>query len=1269
VSSTNIKWLVGSIQSNAGAFSFVTKDLKSKRYFYLLDCEQLELSLLFSDAKSAEKNISRVSGAMHVTKISNQIFTYGEVSPIVKYLDIYAKITNYFYTKEQTLQYEEKFVGNVLCTSASYKTDSWDYSFYRKGRTYTLISFSDKDITVLLRESDIAYSMPSSLEYDKVVDQTEKRYLERVNTAVSSMDDLRLKHDLSWYEVFDESGVKTLKKNYTDVDSLEVFNSAVVASLCEEILKNKSEGKKTYVSVDTETTGLKIYALSKDNPYKDKIVAVQLSWADDQGVVVYLDMEYFDNVDNNTAIRFMYNLCGRTRDFKNRHIVVEVNDKTYEFERDDVVTVGHNAMFDIRVMHDSASDLNLDDVVFVFDYDTLQLLFDWYPEKGKGLRALKTVTRRFYGDTTLELDDILGKGNEGKYRFVSDREVACIYGCADTDYTRKILMDLLKVYPKELLEAYPKQNAWYATALAISEYSGIATKQEELRAVAIHTKDDLNVLEKFLFEYVGKFVSTQNYLKEIGVQKQAGLISEEEYSEKLKRNIPISLYEFKLNGNDVRIVLYKILGYPITRWTKRSNVVTQTEQHELEQVANSPDVKRNLKKKAKSTQIWGDMLPSVDNIAMENLMRETLEIPSGELIGNVYRAGDKNKILISEEIFNKYKYPVAYVLSIYKTLYKEYTTYFEPTISNNLEVRIFTSFSTTNIETRRTSSSFQTMKGDLKYLVVPKSDDYYLIDFDMTQMEYRYLASLAKSTEIINKLDDPEKDFHIETASLVRNIPAFRVTKKIRKDIKSVVFGKLYGLGDYRMCLNMWGKITRQCMIDTRRVIMTFENAQKDLMHLLNTYKERVLIPVPQPDLFYLAAGLPNGTKVGCAENIYGYRRYFQLEEGMSEGLKASLGRKAANLPIQGGSAEFFRFVLKRFYLLCLKYGISDKITWHMTVHDELLASVHKSVSPALVTKVVYEAAVIKPKGFTTFYVGMNIGRTWGDCKDDRSEMPVKAVQRMIKDYDEGKLNDIGDDPVKWFMQYKLAYVEQRIFECLEELQPGFYNSVLDADSLLLTFENYMVRNYVTEFYKPQRSDLKKDTDEYWVNCLESWILDRFGSDTVTLSYNGRTYKVVKQETESCAEIDVDIFEESDMEIEDIFAKSQDYWSFDDAVGTTVYDNSHMTDVEEEFDGYVIDDSKVGTVNSPNDLFTFETYSYKNLVKSKGSVTLTINKMSDVEKIKEYLKPFITTNLEGILVCFSKGMFFQRWVKVDRQCLELLDRHMTTLKEGKVLAT
>jgi hypothetical protein len=435
-------------------------------------------------------------------------------------------------------------------------------------------------------------------------------------------------------------------------------------------------------------------------------------------------------------------------------------------------------------------------------------------------------------------------------------------------------------------------------------------------------------------------------------------------------------------------------------------------------------------------------------------------------------------------------------------------------------------------------------------------------------------------------------------------------------------------------------------------------------MDLFDVYKKKALVPVEVKPLFYKIANKEEGTQFGVSENVYGFRRYFVLDPMMSSGDIASIGRKAANYPIQSGAAELFRYVLKRFYFACLEAGVTDKVLWHMVVHDELLLSVHKSVHPALICKLVYEATTISPKGHTVYYSGVNIGHTWEDCKDDKSEMPVIAVQRIIDGLDKGEFKDLPSDPIQWFKDYKHDYILNRIEECLLELQPNFRETGLNIDTLLDTFENYCVRGYVTEYFKPNDKSISKsayETDEYWVSCLESWCLEKYGPGKIGLKFKDVVYTVQERKMVSAVVEDKDDNTEEDLDIEDLFAEDQNQWSFDDTVGVRFYEQVS----EEEFDGYSIDEERVGNISNPAELYVIDKPAYKNLTKSKKHITIRTANLRDINRIKEFLNPYLDKTEQGLKVCFSYGAFFQDWQSINKNALDDLDEFITGLKETK----
>lgn len=145
------------------------------------------------------------------------------------------------------------------------------------------------------------------------------------------------------------------------------------------------------------------------------------------------------------------------------------------------------------------------------------------------------------------------------------------------------------------------------------------------------------------------------------------------------------------------------------------------------------------------------------------------------------------------------------------------------------------------IETRRIANPGQTMKANLKALVRSYDDDHYVLDFDMSQVEYRIMLSLAGFTEMVDKMKNPERDYHTETASMVNAKPAYKITKYERKHSKSVSFGVPYGLGDRSLCETMHGDTSSEHMVDTRVTLDKWKKRNAPIMELLGSAREEAL--------------------------------------------------------------------------------------------------------------------------------------------------------------------------------------------------------------------------------------------------------------------------------------------------------------------------------------------------------------------------------------------------------------------------------------------
>ena len=868
-----------------------------------------------------------------------------------------------------------------------------------------------------------------------------------------SIELLREILDLSWYE----SEAKEPLKDYGVVETKEQFEAEVMEGLWDEYQKCLAEGKQLEIGLDTETTGLVFCDLSTANENRDRLVAIPISWKDDQARTIFVGMEFFENVPLDYALR-------RLKPF------IEGEEKTtfrlprvmgegyYEYDRRFINVTGHNVLFDNKVFFSYG-------LKPWFDDDTLQMGFNLNPSEIKkdGGNKLKALTRKAFGHETPELSTILGKGKEAYYKYLRDKKVAEIYGCADADYSRLLRRFLRKMMPEKMFKNYRLYDIPLLNYLHESEYYGMTADRTLVEGFAATLESDLRKIREFTYAYVGQAAYYSEHMKILTLQKKIGLLGEDAFQQKCAelKAPENSRYEFEFKGADLRKVLYDTLGYPIQGYT-------------------SSETKP---------------LPSVDKYSMEKLMSFKREEPSRDLAEDIC-SDVSGAALIKAKDFNSYKYPLAYVLSVYSDLNKDLVSYCNPILKENMENKLFKGYSLARIATRRIMNPGQTMKAKYKKAIIPYGEDYYMLDFDMSQVEYRIMLSLSGNTPMIELMKNPEKDYHTETASLVFNVPAYKVAKDLRKKAKTISFGLPYGLGTRSLCEKTHGGVvTDETMYDTYIMLNTFKERNSPIINLLEDFRDTALKEYDLDEKTKEFLGFQADAIVGKISNLRGFYRLFDLSN-LDNASRASIRREAGNFPIQSLAAEFFRLILLRFLAACRREGIADKVIWHMLIHDELLCSVHKSVNPVLVAKIVKEACMITFPGHTKYFIGINFGYSWKECKDDKNELPVYMVEEISKRWARGELREYDkSDPVKLIRHLKDDYILRRIGEVVREIQPSCADQPLDVRAIYEGFTNYTVRSYVGDFFEswdPSQNPKSPDF-QYWV--FLGWAAQYFGED------------------------------------------------------------------------------------------------------------------------------------------------------------------------------
>lgn len=1303
--------LLGKFKFGGEPYFLYLQDTKQKEVFTLISSihaedrihmiqgEELQHPTLQTmTAVYLDWDVGYVMESIERRKRTGKVYKFGVSNILMNVMDAITKVKSYHFQKEQVQTQEKLFVDGVERENFVASDERIHYSFHKMNGLYTYLHVQSDTLHFELNPMNSALNL-KGIVYEELQHKKASK-VAIANLKKITFQDLIQKLDMSWYQVNGK-----VQKEYIAITSNEEFEEKIMTPMLKKIAECQEKGISFDVAVDTETTGLYVYNLSDGNPIKDHCVAIPICWEFGKSFVIYTDMQHFSNADNEYVVGRLAELFEKFQgereivywedeeevlkppnEFQWRSSVANVFDagslegneicgketrerqkirKTIRIQRNSINLIGHNSGFDGRVFFSLGKK-------FYFNQDTLQMAFDINPQSVRGSKKLKVLTRFFYGAETPELEDVLGRGNEDKYKYLEDDEVARIYGCADADYTLGIFYKLKALMPKTMYYWYQRQDIPMINILYQSEYWGMRTIAEEVQKLGEQTKHNIEILKQTMYEYVGVYIK---YTKEMQALKAiwdaGGFDSEESYEEAKKRIVPDfnAVYEFEFKPAQLKNVLYGIMKYPVKAYTEG-----KTRQAKLDKYV----VKKLLQEKLEEGEhrfktLEKDILVYGADEAEYQRLRE--EQPKKA----------ESMCLISAKEFNSYRYPLALIIKKYSELQKEYTAYYKPLEEQNLEGKIFKGYNLARIETRRILNPGQTMKGNLKALIRAYSDDDYMLDFDMSQVEQRIMVSLSGYSEMIERMKNPEKDAHTETASMVEGKPPYMISKKERKNAKSVTFGLPYGLGVRSLCETIFGDTLKEHLLETRIIIDKWKKGNKPIVDFLEQARYEALKEWKISDELRDFMGMwqrneegefvlgADGKKlpipISRVTNILGFYRVFNLTgvgqtkadferraQGDFTAEESSIRRKSGNYPIQATASELFRQILIRFYEACEKYGIGDKVKWHMLIHDELLCSVSKDVHPFLLYKIVKEACMVTLKGHTQYYVGINVGDTWAQCKDDNREAPVRLVNQIIKRWDAGEFQEGRfEHPWDFIRPYLDKYFEERIGEVIKSYQPDADRVPIDLAALLKEFSNYTVRAYVNKYSingsagpEPNKTDpdaVANYDNLVWIKKLESWALDYYGEGKEFLGLDGVVYKVTRQQGETEKREDFIDYEElfnkeNEMEEDD----EDNYWSWDDESAGLIFNSESKEELQDKYEGEEELQFSLGKpAQNVTDLTVIKS-KYRNLKMINSQLFISVNLSEQASILKQFLSSEIV-NI-GTRVVFKIGQSHDWWQKI-----------------------
>ena len=1180
--------------------------------------KKLEYPIIHSVSELTKDNFDKyLVESLYTSKDTSTVKGYGRIRDSLTVINLIKSSRTYAFNPKNLYLNTSEVVNGSVVKEVVGSDSSMEISYVTENNLLKKLDVND-----LTRNArvELLYQLPSLkfnryIQYEEI-DLENNDNVKNIATYGLNMNRIREKFDLSWYE--NPNNVEEKYKDYKDVCNKKEFEVMFRMFLL-DVLEADKKNKVINVAVDSETTGTHICCLSPNNPHKDKIVSTPFAWRDKDAYVIYNDMYYFDNVNPVYMARRFENIFKKCDIVNTFYYDEEDNKVEVSFKRSTVNLIGHNCLFDGKVLLDCGMKPYWND-------DTMLMSFNLNPEGAKKYvykkvinpvtgkeevetlnfgHSLKGLTHRCLGIMTLELSDFLGKGNEDKYGRIPDREVARLYGCADADFTRQIFKYLRGLMSDKMYKTYRAQDMPTLNKLYEADYYGLRVNSENVKKLAKDAEANREILKNSFFSLVEAY--NKFHLKKVKSEIDSATnrdVEDEEFS--LHDCLLEAIEDYKKFESTEKLTpayqvnaLYNIMRYPIYARTSKGG-------------------------------------PSSGKLAVKKLLMK--KNTSGKKLFRDDIIGVDGSVLISAEDLNKLKYPAALILKEYKELEKQYTSYYKPFLTKNLEGLMFYGFNMGRIATRRIMSAGQTMNDSMKREVIPYSDDYYMVDFDMAQVEYRIMVSVAGQENMVQRLKNSEKDFHTESASALTGIPAHLIEHSFRNNMKAVHFGIPYGLGVYRMTESMFGEIIPELVYKTSELKSKFESANKKVIDYLNEKRREALRPRAFTEEFKKFAGFyhydDNGEivyhDVGAVENILGFYRLFDLYN-MDNKKKASYERAAGNFPIQGTASELLRIILNRFSDRLDREGLSDKVIWHMTIHDELLISVHKSISPWKLYEMLYEECIITEdtddlfKGHTDYYIGIGVGHSWKSAKSDKAEAPVDYVKRKVKLVKEGKIGqeEWTENPEQIVMEDLQKYFRERVFEVVQEMFPEFPKKMVNVKEMLPRFENYKVRSWITDNdkFKPNRNieynkKVKKTfykgtlieltDEEVFQSYFETWLIEYLGEGTPFIDVYGNP-QIATTKLRDVAVNNTDLADylekyKSNFNSEDIGFEDEDDDDEDDDIFSTGgwIDDEVIGDISEFMEEYADE-----TTNDLEDIF--EVGDSPSVQKSNGKLVTGVN--------------------------------------------------------------
>ncbi len=353
---------------------------------------------------------------------------------------------------------------------------------------------------------------------------------------------------------------------------------------------------------------------------------------------------------------------------------------------------------------------------------------------------------------------------------------------------------------------------------------------------------------------------------------------------------------------------------------------------------------------------------------LQEVLFEKLKLPTSKKTKTGYSTGAD----VLEELAADY--PIVSLILSHRELSKLKSTYAEamPALVRPDTHRLHTSLNQTVAATGRLSSSNPNLQNipvrteigrEIRRAFIA-SPGNILVSADYSQIELRLFAHVSKDPELVAAFSSGE-DIHKYTASRIYSVPVDEVTSDMRRASKTVNYAVIYGISEFAL---------------GRRLGISMKAAKE----LKTSYFER--FPGVRR---YLDETVAFAKEHGYVQTLFGRRRYIPDINSRVYQFRQAAERAAANMPIQGSSADIMKVAMIHTYEMLKKEKFRAKML--LQVHDELLFEAPAEEVQPLAGKV-YEAMSGAYPLEVTLDVEVKTGKTWADVT------PVEDLSSSLVD-------------------------------------------------------------------------------------------------------------------------------------------------------------------------------------------------------------------------------------------------------------------------------